>query len=894
MHEFFVISHTHWDREWYLPLESMKMLLCDLMDHTLELLNREPDYIFHLDAQTVVLEDYLEIRPGKKAELEKHIRAGRLIVGPWYLQNDFYLTSGEATVRNLLVGRAIAESYGQCGTVGYAPDQFGNISQLPQILRGFDIDNFVFARGYEKKSQDGSNAPSEFIWEAPDGSQVLAVFMRSWYNNAQHISADPEKGALLLEHNLREFADSLTAPYVLLMNGVDHLEPQSDLLPALEALRQRGYAIRQCRLSDYIGRLREYFRGFAPPKSCHKGQLRQGGDNSLLKGTLSSRYYLKAANVRMQTMLENCLEPLYAMLELAGLKGVYSGDHFRYLWKQLLRNHPHDSICGCSCDAVHRHMEDNYARLETSCRDMLSRGLKLAAEHLALNNRTRDKYMIVAANTTQASMDAVVEICVDIPKTDNARGIRITDNAGHPVPFSVHSREDAVLDGFSPLNLPGTIPVDRFQISVQTGTVEPFAFKGFLVEPTREENVLTPVKAVPLTAAAVMENPYLKVTVHPDGTADLLDKETGRCCADFLDLEDTADRGDAYVHIPLAGDKPILASSFPASVTLERFDPLVQEIAVRRKMRVPESFDFTAGKRSDNQIEIPVCIWLRLTAASRQLDVVTQIDNPCKDHRMRLLIRTQIDTAVSLADIPYDIVAHTLRDHPADTWSRVLPNATFAALEQDGGIAVFTEGAHEYEHLETKKTLAFTLLRATGVIARNYETGEQSGGDVWLCPENQCLRRMQGHFGVFPYGGTLTDAGVPVRSVQFRTGMRCLYTACDQRRFMQGRPAVQDSRLEEYFYYPSPYGDTAIADNHAALTVAGRGITVTALKQAETGSGLILRTVNLSSTAETCNITAPGALSEICLDESRVLSLKPATKVGAKKITTYCIETGKP
>lgn len=103
-----------------------------------------------MDAQTVVLEDYLEIRPGKRELLKKYIEKGNIIVAPWYLQNDFYLTSGEATIRNLLEGRRLAKEFGGCGTAGYAPDQFGNISQLPQILQNFGIDNFVFGRGYNR------------------------------------------------------------------------------------------------------------------------------------------------------------------------------------------------------------------------------------------------------------------------------------------------------------------------------------------------------------------------------------------------------------------------------------------------------------------------------------------------------------------------------------------------------------------------------------------------------------------------------------------------------------------------------------------------------------------------------------------------------------------------
>ncbi|MBR4292408.1 MAG: hypothetical protein IKT54_02220, partial [Clostridia bacterium] len=58
-----IISHTHWDREWYMSLEGMRVRLVDLIDRCLKTLEKYPEYIFHLDAQTIVLEDYLEIRP---------------------------------------------------------------------------------------------------------------------------------------------------------------------------------------------------------------------------------------------------------------------------------------------------------------------------------------------------------------------------------------------------------------------------------------------------------------------------------------------------------------------------------------------------------------------------------------------------------------------------------------------------------------------------------------------------------------------------------------------------------------------------------------------------------------------------------------------------------------
>ena len=186
---FCVISHTHWDREWYMPFEKFRIRLVELIDNLMDVLIAYPEFIFHLDAQTIILEDYLEIRPYMKSVLQEHVKEGRLLIGPWYIQNDFYLTSGEATIRNLLIGSSIAEDMGKCSQAGYVPDQFGLISQLPQILNGFGLDNCIFGRGYSFFEKEGNELkpkaiPSELLWEGSDGTKVLAIYMPFWYNNA--------------------------------------------------------------------------------------------------------------------------------------------------------------------------------------------------------------------------------------------------------------------------------------------------------------------------------------------------------------------------------------------------------------------------------------------------------------------------------------------------------------------------------------------------------------------------------------------------------------------------------------------------------------------------------------------------------------------------------------
>jgi alpha-mannosidase len=118
-----LVSHTHWDREWYLTHEQFRFRLVALVDRLLDLLDANPDYKhFHLDGQTIVLEDYLEIRPEQEPRLRKAIEEGRILIGPWYVMPDEFLVSGEALVRNLLRGHRISREFGTPMPVGYLPD----------------------------------------------------------------------------------------------------------------------------------------------------------------------------------------------------------------------------------------------------------------------------------------------------------------------------------------------------------------------------------------------------------------------------------------------------------------------------------------------------------------------------------------------------------------------------------------------------------------------------------------------------------------------------------------------------------------------------------------------------------------------------------------------------
>ena len=190
-------------------------------------------------------------------------------------------------MRNLLRGRRIARQFGKCSSVGYAPDQFGNVSQLPQILREFGIDYFIFGRGYAfyRRREDGEvervPMPTEFLWEGADGTRALAVHLKDWYNNAQHIPAETEAAEHLLALARNSFESSNFSPYVLLMNGVDHLEAQGDVREVIADLRARGHEIEQMRLDDVVAALKTYFEEYEIELPVYSGALLNGRDSEL-------------------------------------------------------------------------------------------------------------------------------------------------------------------------------------------------------------------------------------------------------------------------------------------------------------------------------------------------------------------------------------------------------------------------------------------------------------------------------------------------------------------------------------------------------------------------------------------------------------------------------------
>lgn len=844
MKKFLVISHTHWDREWYMPFALFRQKLVDLIERLFEILEKDPEYIFHLDAQTVVLEDYLEIHPEKKALLEKYIKSGNIRVGPWYLQNDFYLSSGEATIRNLQVGRELANAFGRCGKVGYMPDQFGLISQIPQIFADFGIDHFVFGRGYQKYELNeagelrGVRLPTEFTWEGPDGSRATSTFMPYFYCNAQHISPEPEKARALFDSIGKTFRPLQTTPYILMMNGVDHFEPQEDVREILAGLRAVDVDAYQSGLDEFVDLQDEALAGQALP--VVRGALNYGKDNQILRGCWSSRIYLKRENVRMQDMLEHKLEPLYAFLENGGFQKTYPKAELRYLWKCLLKNLPHDSVCGCSADPVHRHMENRYEEMGELAGELLSRGLQALAQHSDHPLAKDGGYCAVVFNATARPQSGVVECTLRLRTEDGIGAFDLVDEKGNSVPFEILEKSRRQVDLFSRLNLPGTAEMDVIRIRLLAENVAPYTAQTYAVV-ARHESAALPAPA----GRIYIENEYYRIVVV-DARLTVTDLRTGKVYVDPIRVEDSTDRGDAYVYRFLPGETPLVVS--PTTVDTPIVGALAESLDLYYAYARHVSLDPETHLPTDKTADIKMHLRLTLTKGSDAVAVAYDFVNTAECHRTRIALDSGIFGGKLYTDSPFDVDEREPHHFCPQSDSDTQCNSTFANIT-DGKtrFTVFTEGQHEVE--QVGETLYITVLRATGHININHRNLELIGGEQWSIPGNQCLRPLDGRFA-FSYGKPVTAANLYEAAKFFRCGFLAMGEAFDRKKLTGGRIADQHPELSGLYYVPDPNAGRVIPAA-SLLTVDSDEIAITCAKTGEK-DGQIVRLVNLSSaTVET-------------------------------------------
>ncbi|RED58556.1 alpha-mannosidase [Cohnella lupini] len=810
-----IISHSHWDREWYLPYEKHHVLLIQLMDTLMDTLEKDTEYrSFYLDGQTIIMEDYLQVRPDQRERLEKWIREGRIHIGPWYILQDAFLTSSEANLRNLQVGHKDASRYGTIAKVGYFPDTFGNIGQAPQILKQAGIDNAVFGRGVKPTGfnntvadSDYESSFSELVWEGADGSRVLGILFANWYSNGNEIPVDEKEAKEYWDRKLADAGKYASTGQLLFMNGCDHQPIQTDLSEALRVARKLypDTDFVHSNFPDYLASVNESLNN---ELSVVKGELRsQRTDGwSTLVNTASARVYLKQMNQRGQTLLEKVAEPLAAFAHGLNRGASYPHHLLTYAWKTLMQNHPHDSICGCSVDEVHREMVtrfDKSRHVAETIVDESKRSIADAVDTEVFARLGKDALPFVVLNTTGWARSGTVEVVLDVARVYFREGVTPNEMIRRMKAIDVTGRSLVDSDGGKVvytmedlgLTFDYDLPDDKFRqpywarrvkLSFEASEVPALGLKAYgwvlgagssgVAGDEAASGKRSSAKSM-VTGARSLANEYVGIGIAEDGTLAVTDLVSGRTYRDLLIYEDTGDIGNEYMYKQPDGEQPLTTKGLTAEIKVIEDTAYRASFEIVHRWAVPASADelFEQEKqeavyyperkagRSKETVPLTIRTIVSLERSGRGVGIRASFDNQAKDHRVRVLFPTDLKTSVHRADAIFEVA---VRDNePSAEWenpSNAQHQQAFADVSDgERGLTIANKGLNEYEVLrDGRNTIAVTLLRAVA------ELGDWG---VFPTPEAQCLGEQSVELMIVPHEGDGATSGAFASAYQYQT-----------------------------------------------------------------------------------------------------------------------------
>ena len=777
----YIISHSHWDREWYMAYEQHHMRLIELIDDLLELFEVDPSFnSFHLDGQTIILDDYLQVRPEKRQAIQQAINEGKLRIGPFYILQDDFLISSESNVRNMLIGMEESRKWGTPVMLGYFPDTFGNMGQTPQLMKQAGISAAAFGRGVKPigfdnqvlEAENYSSQYSEMWWKGPDQTAIFGLLFANWYSNGNEIPVEKEAALAFWKQKLADAEQYASTNHLLMMNGVDHQPVQKDISKAIHLANELfpDYEFIHSNFTDYLEAVQ---KDVPEDLGSVEGELTSQETDGwyTLANTASARVYLKQWNTKVQRQLENITEPLATMAY--EVSGNYPHDQLDYAWKTLMQNHPHDSICGCSVDSVHREMIPRFEKADEVGKYLAQDSLEQLTAAIDTTGFPKDSFPFVIVNTAGMDKTGEAEITIELERKRFAEGIpeqlyqelenlpkrkyHVETKSGATIPAILS--EETVQFGYD-------LPKDRFRVPYMARMIKvtlplenmpAFSWETFaLVEgEAKAEEKETMIHQ----SGRIIENGPLHLTNEKNGTITMEDRKNKRKLNNLHIFEDIGDIGNEYIFKQPFCDQPILSSNKENSEVKVLVDtPEIAKISILQEMEIPVSADerlekeqqmvvefrYRKAERSKEKRILQIKTIMTIRKDSKKIDFETTLDNQMKDHRLRVLFPTKLHVEHHEADSIFEVVKRP--NHVSKSWENPTnpqhQQAFVNIHDEEYGVTVGNFGLNEYEVTEDGQ-IAVTLLRSVG------ELGDWG---YFPTPEAQCLGEHRFNYSIELHG----------------------------------------------------------------------------------------------------------------------------------------------
>lgn len=715
-----VYCHTHWDREWYRTFEEFRLRLVDVFDFVLEQLESGAMNSFYFDGQTVAVDDYLAVHPEKEPLIKKLICEKKLYVGPWYVLADEFLVSGESLIRNLKFGLKRSRELGCQDSIGYLPDVFGHNSQMPKIFSLFGIKDAILWRGVGDRK-------THFNWESDDNSSVFAIYLPNGYLvDVFNYTCTDERKYEILKGLLSKVRDISNTDIMLFPCGGDHLAPPFQINNQLERLNslQDEYNFTQGSIFSYLDEVKKTDKNL----ETVQGELRDCTKSFILPGTYSARVYLKQANAKATNILEKVAEPFNSFLTTAGIMKDMTAE-LDQAWKLLLLNHPHDSICGCSVDAVHREMLPRYEKSEQISNFVISKGLYELSKMVDSSSAVIfNPYSHSYSGPVKVKTDKIIKGCAQFISAKKEFPQEIFGNIQH-IPI----QEDMKI-------------FNEYLVWVDN-------IPAYSIKQLQLGNIASKLADPVEISDNCISNGKLKVEVGNDGLLEITDLQNNITFKGLGLIEDRADRGDTYNFCPVSGDHGIQAI-FKRSKVVEK-GPLRATLRLYYSINIPKGLDKSSKKRSKKLLKHDITLDVSLLSASNRVDFSMEWFNKSENHTLQLKFNLPRKVSKTFSEDTFGIIEREF--DPDYSLKSSMPAGKNVELKYNTapmqrfvwtqGLGVITEGLNEYGI--DGNELYITVLRSVGKLSNGaLDTRGTPAGPPLDVPEAQSIGKCAARYAL--------------------------------------------------------------------------------------------------------------------------------------------------
>ncbi|ONI38652.1 alpha-mannosidase [Candidatus Epulonipiscium fishelsonii] len=748
-----IVPHMHWDREWYFTTEESRILLVNNMEEIMDMLENNPNYPYYvLDGQTAILEDYFDVKPENRERVKKLVQEGKFIIGPWYTQTDEMVVGAESITRNLLYGIKDCKEFGEPMMIGYLPDSFGQSEKLPEILNGFNITRCIFWRGSSERH--GTNKQN-FKWCGETSGEVLVQLLPMGYAIGKYLPVEFDALKKRLDKFFPVLDSGTITDDILFPNGHDQMPIQKNIFEIMDQMKNI-YPDRNYFLSKYENVFEVLEK--VDTMDTIKGELLDGKYMRVHRSIFSTRADIKSANTRIENKITNVLEPLASIAYSLGAS--YEEGLIEAIWKEIMKNHAHDSIGCCCSDKVHQAIVNRFFTAEDKT-DELIRYYKRKIVDAISCDITLDK--LTAFNFLPYERNTMVEAEI-ITKMKN---FKLVDENNTEYEFDLISKEivDAGLIDRQIVHYGDYDPFVKYTITI-ADTLPSMGYKTYLIKEIEgtldiPEMYIQSEQSNEVSSGISYCGKFYKINITQNGSLEIYDKVNDITYKDVLLIEDGSDDGDEYDFSPLEDDFIVTSKDVTAKKIVKSFKHHT-DILVNFEMNVPKDLDSRKSKQCDATLKFNISIRIREDCPIIRLNI--DVDNTACDHRVRVLVPNGLSSNFSISDNQFGNIKRPVYDSAMDVWEKegwderpdsIYPMLSYVALDNNKGMAVLTNSVREFEVISYKEkydTIAITLFRSIGFLGKEelFRRPGRPSGIKLPTPDSQLLGKQSFQLALAP------------------------------------------------------------------------------------------------------------------------------------------------